>query len=63
MKMLLKMFVCFVIGAGFGRFTATEWSKWHKEETCDWKQIEAPKRLITADDIRILYWEAKKRCR
>lgn len=58
--MLLKAFVCLVIGAGMGYFTATEWQKWHKKE--EWKQIETVKKPVTTADIRVVDW-SKKKCK
>lgn len=58
--MLFRLFVCFCIGAGFGLFTSTEWAKWHKKETCEWKTVEPTGRIITKDDIRVLNWAGKK---
>lgn len=61
LRALTKIAICVAIGAGLGYFTATEWQKLHKKED-DWKAIEIRK-LVTKDDIRVLDWRTKQRCR
>lgn len=56
---ILKMLICFVMGAGFGWFTSCEWQKHYKKEQCDWKAAEPVKKTVTTADIRVLDWTVK----
>lgn len=56
-KIIVGMFICFLIGACSGWYVAKEWGG-GKTNSDEWKPVEA-KRLATKDDIKILDWSKK----